>query len=255
MKSITYDENHQLYISVPYQIMLLCDDSETGFIWSNILRNKGLQTVLYDSADIALKRILESPGSDHMHNGDDVFDLIIIDESTNQLNSIQFIKSVRANTGTMAILLTPNPREPYILEAYRSGADDCMVKPVSPGLFLARVQSSLRRARTVPIEPVGSLQIAGMRLDPINRLIIDKSGKVIRLTQLEYRLMYLMITRPGQVIKPDEMIAHVWGQVAYGDAQLLKHLIFRLRRKIESDPRMPVYIKTEPGLGYRFSVE
>ena len=74
-----------------------------------------------------------------------------------------------------------------------------------------------------------------------------------RLTQLEFRLLYTLMTNVGQIIPTDQIVEHVWGYSGEGNRELVRGLVQRLRSKVEPVPRKPEYILTEPGIGYYFS--
>jgi two-component system KDP operon response regulator KdpE len=224
-----------------YKIMLICDDPDISYVWAHILRKRAMSVFSTDSRVVALNhKKVERP------------DLVVIDESTTALNAIPLIKDLRDEAAFPIILFTSFTSENYILDAYKAGVDDCVSKPVSPAIFIARVQALLRRVNTVPMETMGNLRVNGYRLDPTRREIVDHNGKATKLSQLEFRLLQLFMQNPGLIYKPEDIVSHVWGYEGEGSTQLLKHLIFRLRRKIEADPKHPKHIRTEPGIGYVF---
>ena len=137
-------------------------------------------------------------------------------------------------------------------EAYQAGVDECVAKPVGPALFLAKVKVWLRRSWTVPAETLEVVQSNDLYLDPYARQVKRASGERVRLTNLEFRLLYLLMKNPGRILESDYIVGLVWGYHGEGNSHLLKNLVYRLRRKIEPDPNHPLYLHTEPGVGYRF---
>jgi DNA-binding response OmpR family regulator len=77
-------------------------------------------------------------------------------------------------------------------------------------------------------------------------------GEPKHLTQLEFRLLYALMTHAGQIMPAENIVEHVWGYSGEGNRGLVRGLVQRLRAKVEPDPRNPEYILTEPGVGYRF---
>lgn len=150
------------------------------------------------------------------------------------------------------MLLTPGRNEAHILEVYQAGVDECIVKPVSPSLFLAKVGAWLRRSWTIPAEAMEDLQVGDVRLEPARREVAIATGSAVKLTNLEFRLLHLLMTHRGQVLEPDVIIDRVWGYAGSGDSAALKNVVYRLRRKIEPDPSRPRYIQTVAGEGYTF---
>jgi DNA-binding response OmpR family regulator len=139
-----------------------------------------------------------------------------------------------------------------VLEAYEAGVDEYIVKPVGPLLFVAKVIAWLRRSWTVPAEALDNLEVAGFRLDTSRRQLIIANASPVRLTNLEFRLLHLLMSHHGQVLDSNIVIDRVWGHTGQGDSTLLKNVVYRLRRKIEADPSRPRHLQTIAGEGYTF---
>jgi DNA-binding response OmpR family regulator len=132
--------------------------------------------------------------------------------------------------------------ERFLLRAYEAGADDCLVQPLSIHLLLAKVQAWLRRSGVID-KSVGHVEAYGFRFDSIKSEVITPQEELIRLSQLEARLLHLLMSNHGQVVATDLIIQRVWpdNYASDGDRHLLKALVHRLRRKIEADPTAPQY--------------
>jgi DNA-binding winged helix-turn-helix (wHTH) protein len=104
----------------------------------------------------------------------------------------------------------------------------------------------------VPSAALDALQVAGFRLDLDRKQVSTPEGAIVKLTNLESRLLYLLMGHPGWVMETDYLIDRVWGHFGEGDSALLKNVVYRLRRKIEPDPGQPRYLLTESSLGYKF---
>jgi len=223
-----------------FRAWIICDDPDACYVWSQLLKRKGIEVFLTDNLTSFKKNIHE-----------DQPDLVIIDETTSKTDAIKIIQDLKPEIMCPFLLLTANNNEAYILEAYQAGADECFSKPISPALFLSKVRALLRHAETIPITALERVETAGLNLDPIHRKVFIRNGKEIKLSQLEFRLLNLLMNNPGWVFNPEQIVQAVWGYSEIGDSRLLKHLIFRLRQKIEDDPKKPKIIKTEPGIGYK----
>jgi DNA-binding response OmpR family regulator len=81
--------------------------------------------------------------------------------------------------------------------------------------------------------------------------MVNPEGMEIKLTNLEFRLLHLLMSRPGHVFSVEDIVQSIWGGYDSGDQVLLKNVVYRLRRKIEPDPGNPVLVQTGPG-GYCF---
>jgi two-component system, OmpR family, alkaline phosphatase synthesis response regulator PhoP len=224
-------------------VLLVTDGAEVGGMWAHGLTQKGVAIMLADSAEAALGYVDR-----------EMIDLIIIDVYTPQLDGIELGHQLRSQVISPILLLSYDSDEPNMLAAYQAGIDDYMVKPISPPLFLAKVEAWLRRAWMVPAVAfdTSSFQVGKLCLDPARRQIVTPAGCTVQLTKLEFRLLSLLANHQGQVIETNLIIDRVWGFVSSDDYSLVKNVVYRLRQKIEPDPRNPSYILTVAGEGYTF---
>jgi DNA-binding response OmpR family regulator len=223
------------------KILLISDEPTTARTWAFLFSQKGLATEIASAAEQALA-LWES----------DSFDLIVIDTQTPALDGIDLCKQMRAVAVNPILLLPFQGDEPYLLQAYEAGVDECITKPISTRLFLAKVLAWQRRAWTVPTESLDSLQAADIQLDPARRELVTANGVVIKLTNLEFRLLHLLMSHRGHPLDSNLLVERVWGYEGNGEGALLKNLVYRLRRKIEPDPSQPRYIEMVAGEGYAF---
>ena len=221
------------------RVLLVSDEPDSGRIWAFALQQMGLEAVLTSRSQDA---------ADEWAMG--AFDMLLIDVHTPRLDGIDLCRRVRAEAVNPILLFTPRTDEAHILEAYQAGVDECIVKPVSPALFLAKARAWLRRSWTVPAGALDCLQAGALRLDPARREILTADGSAVKLSTLEFRLLYLLMNNQGQVLPSDLDVDRVWSYAGEGGNTLLKNLVYRLRRKIEPDPGQPCYIQTVAGEGY-----
>jgi len=171
-----------------------------------------------------------------------------------QFNALDLCRRLRAETSNPILLIHFDWGEPRCLMTYEAGVDECIHKPLSPLLFLAKVQSWLRRSWTVPTEALEDLHAGRLRLNRRARQLTVQGRGSFRLSSLEYRLVHALMNRRGQVVGTDALIQLVWGH-AGGDAAMLKNLVYRLRTKIEPEIGDRHLIQTVPGHGYRIESE
>jgi DNA-binding response OmpR family regulator len=138
-----------------------------------------------------------------------------------------------------------------MLEAYQTGVDECVIKPIHPMVLEAKVKAWLRHSSNVPLEVLNALKVENLQLIPADRTVVFQNQDPIHLTTLELRLLYYLMGRPGRTLTVEELCQHVWGH-RQGDAATLKKLVYRLRQKIEADPANPRLVFTVSGVGYRF---
>lgn len=222
-------------------VLLISDNPEFGGIWTYALRQRGLEVAHARTEQEAGKRLQE-----------DSYALVVIDIYAQDQDSIALCQRIRLQTTSPVLLLTSKGDEECVLAAYQAGVEECIVKPLSPSLFLAKIAVWLRQSRL----GAGEREAKGLltfRLDPARRQVVRADGTVVRLTYLECRVLQLLLAHTNQVLDSGHIIDVVWGYRGDVDGALLKNVVYRLRNKIEPDPRHPTYIQTVPGEGYLFS--
>jgi len=209
--------------------------------------------LIYGLQKLQLNVIVESDLTNVFQRwADEIPDLIVIDMKAPETQTINLIESLREEIVTPILLLTQFSTEDFLLEAYAAGVDECILKPASPSLFYAKVKVWLRRSWSVPTDTLDPLHVGRFRLSPSDRTIILDDHDPIRLTNLELRLLYCLMSRPGHTLTIEELNRRVWGYSNESDSTMLKNVVYRLRRKIESDPASPQVILNVAGVGYRF---
>ena len=185
-------------------------------------------------------------------------DLFVLDLDFNdpQVNGLDICTNLRNISQSPLIVLSSIEIENIKIQALDQGADDFVVMPFSMEEFLARVRSALRRwmaYREAKQDDAGQVILHGDLLIEVDSHQLSVHGKPVRLTPKEYEVLLYLAQRKGKVITHRELLRSVWGG-QYGDErEYLRVFISQLRHKIEDNPMRPVYILTEPGIGYRFA--
>jgi DNA-binding response OmpR family regulator len=175
-------------------------------------------------------------------------DLVVLDVNLPRLNGFEVLKKIRSiSEGLPVMMLTVRTGEEDQVRGLDLGADDYLGKPFSPRTLLARVRALLRRAG---VDRPAPLTAGDLLLDLETQTVRVKGGDPVRLTNLEVRLLQLLLANGGHTLPLERLTSHVWGYRGLGDRQLLKQLVHRLRRKIEIDPASPRYLVTVSGVGY-----
>lgn len=222
------------------KVFVVCDQRDTAPVWGYILRQQGLIVIMETSMEKAVDRwATEMP------------DLVVIDSNIEHAKRMELYQKFRAVSVAPILLFLPTYHEREILDSYAAGIDEVVIKPISPAIFLAKILAWMRRSWTVPIDNLNLVKAGKHRLDPARRCLIDPDGSEIRLTNLEFRLLHLLMSRPGFVFSLEEIIESLWGGYGNGDQVLLKNVVYRLRKKIEEDPSRPLFLQTGQG-GYSF---
>ena len=226
------------------KVLIVSNQQTTGPLWVFSLQQQKLNVALESVPTNTLSRCeSEFP------------DLIILDISMPEAQILELLRELRAEMLTPILLLASARNEEFVMEAYNAGVDDFIPKPVSPSLFQAKVKVWLRRFGSFSADVLNPLKVGTLQLFPSERMVFLKNGSAIRLTNLELRLLYYLMNRPGQIVTIEELNQRVWGYNAEVDNTMLKNVVYRLRRKIEADPANPLIIQTVVGTGYKLAAE
>ncbi|GGM37046.1 DNA-binding response regulator [Longimycelium tulufanense] len=175
-------------------------------------------------------------------------DIVVLDLVLPDMGGLDVCRRVRASSHTPVIILTDRAGDADVVAGLRAGADDYVVRPVSPEVLDARVHAVLRRAQTPLADEV---QFGDLVIDR-TALTVSKCGEPVRLAPSELRLLLELSASPGQVFSRQQLLEMVWEHHFLGDSRMIDTCVQRLRAKIEDDPRSPRYVQTVRGFGYRF---
>jgi len=185
---------------------------------------------------------------------DEAPDLILIDIEPLETLALNVVNQLREQAVIPILLLGFNQTEKFMMEAYRAGVDEYILKPVPPELLHAKLKAWLRRTWSIPVGMLDALKIGDIRFLPSERTLILEGQPPVRMTNLELRLMYYLMSHAGRTITPEELCQRVWGTDREPNKATLKNVVYRLRLKLEPDPTHPHYIRTVAG-GYQFKPE
>jgi DNA-binding response OmpR family regulator len=218
--------------------MLLAQNVDERAVLSLVLQRAGLAVTTGYDLERAMKSWLDRPS-----------DLIVMSLKGDLL---AHIRRARAESPVPVVVVVDPPDEDIHCALLEAGADLVVARPFSARLLIAQVQALMRRAGTVPLFSLPTLSQAGLTLDSVNRTVDVAGWRSRRLTHLEFRLLYTLMSHRGQVLPSEVIVERVWGYGGRGDKELVRGLVSRLRAKIEPEPRSPRYIRTVPGVGYAF---
>ncbi len=177
-------------------------------------------------------------------------DLVILDLGLPDMNGIDFIRDLRTWSPLPILILSARSAERNKIAALDAGADDYLCKPFGVGELRARARALLRRhwqsGETRPQHQFGDVEV------DLARHVVSKGGVEVHLTQIEYRLLAVMLANSGKVMTHRHLMQDVWGPGHREQAHYLRIYVGRLRQKLEIDPAQPQHILTETGVGYRF---
>jgi two-component system, OmpR family, KDP operon response regulator KdpE len=176
-------------------------------------------------------------------------DLVILDLGLPDEDGQQILLKLREWYNQPILILSVRNTEEEIVKALDNGANDYLVKPFRTGELLARVRAALRTVspeQDNPFREFGNLSI------DFSLRLVRKNDELLKLTLTEYNLLSLLARNEGKVLTHQFLLKVIWGPGFTTQSQYLRVYIGQLRKKIEDNPNQPKFIRTEPGMGYRF---
>ncbi len=180
-------------------------------------------------------------------------DLVLLDVNMPTMDGWTVCERIREVSNIPIIMLTARGAPEEVIKGLDLGADDYIAKPFELGVLLARVRANLRRAASPPTQVAGGEGYHDEHLAiDLEERRVRVDGKLIRLTPTEFNLLALLVSRAPRTVPYRELLERVWGFEYIDDIDYLRVYIWHLRRKLEPDPKNPIYILNELGVGYRF---
>ena len=153
--------------------------------------------------------ILETdPGNTIRRWAEKLPDMVVFDIDSDAL-AIELIRKLRDEAVLPILLVTSHRSDEFLLEAYQAGVDECVLKPIHAALFQAKMKAWLRRSWSIPTDMLDSLRVGSFHLVPSNRSLELDDGDSIHLTNLEFRLLYYLMGRPGHTVTTKELCQRV----------------------------------------------
>ncbi len=219
------------------KILIADDEPDILEILKFNLDNEGYEVITAKDGDDALEKARRNQP-----------DLVILDVMMPKKNGVEVCQILRSQpvfNETLIIFLTAVNDEGTHIKGLETGADDYISKPISPKVFLSRVNALFRR---VDKSDARILTIDNLTIDP-ERFIVKLDETEIILAKKEFELLYLLALKPGRVFLRHEILNSVWGkEVIVGDRTIDVH-IRKIRQKIGID-----CITTVKGVGYKFEL-
>jgi two-component system KDP operon response regulator KdpE len=181
------------------------------------------------------------------------FDLVVTDLTMPRKGGLDLVREIRRTSPVPILVLTVRHEEREKVRLLDAGADDYVTKPFGVEELLARVRALLRRRDSGPVPP-SQVRWADIVVDLAGHSV-EKAGRRVHLTPTEFALLSKLAEKPGAVFTHRQLIAAVWGTTAGVTNDTLRVHMGSLRRKLEDNPDIPRWIRTEPWVGYRFSPE
>jgi two-component system, OmpR family, response regulator len=185
-------------------------------------------------------------------------DVILLDLGLPDVDGLEVTRRLREWTRTPIIVISARGQDEDKVKALDEGADDYLTKPFSPRELLARIRTILRRRRAEvhqgKPEGIRAYRFDGWELNLNTRRLVSPAGKAVALSNGEFSLLVVLLGAPSRILSRDQLLdlSRLHNDEVYNRSVDVQ--IMRLRRKIETDPAEPRYIRTERGAGYVFGV-
>jgi len=219
--------------------VLVCDDEPQILrALRVILRDAGYEAVTASTGEEALDRAAVKPPAAA------ILDLMLPD-----IDGVEVTRRLREWSEMPIIVLSAVGEEEAKVRALAAGADDYVTKPFGPPELVARLEAVLRRAKPATSEPL--IAADGLEVDLVARTV-RRDGEEVHLTPTEFELLRTLAQNRGRLMTHRTLLVEVWGVEYEDDVQVLRAHVANLRGKIEPSDG-PRYIRTDPGVGYRFA--
>ena len=181
-------------------------------------------------------------------------DLIVLDLGLPDVDGIEVTQRLREWYTAPILVLSARGQERDKIRALDAGADDYVTKPFSVGELMARVRVALRHRARGDGAAADVVEVGTLRIDH-GRRTVTLHGQPVKLTPIEFRLLFALARHPGRVLTHDHLLREAWGPAHAHQHHYLRVYMAQLRHKLEEEPSRPKLLLTEPGVGYRLREE
>jgi two-component system response regulator RegX3 len=227
---------------VTYRVAVVDDEAAIRDAVTYALRSDGFDVDPFESGEDVLRAV-----------EDDVSpDLIVLDLMLPGLSGTEVCRRVRATSPVPIIVLTARDAEVDRVMGLEAGADDYVTKPFSMAELVSRVRANLRRRELDRTAQPTTRKVGDLELD-LARHDVRVSGRPVRLTPSEFKVLALLADQPDRVFSRREIMQHLWESSYVGDQRACDIHVSNIRRKLETDPSRPTRLLTVRGVGYRLT--
>ena len=216
-------------------VLVVEDEPEIAALMRDFLEADGFGVLLAVDAEEAVEALRTAP------------DCVLLDVMLPGASGFDLCRDIRSASDVPVLFLSARGGDADKLRGLGLGADDYIVKSVTPAEVVARVKAVLRRSGAG--RGLGRLRFGSLEVD-LAAHEVYVAGRLVRMTAREFELLRVFVQHPRQVFSREHLFELVWG--SYGDRSAVSVYISRVREKIGDDPADPRYIVTVWGAGYRF---
>jgi len=180
-------------------------------------------------------------------------DLVVLDVMMPRMDGWTVCERLHEICDVPILMLTAKGDERDRLRGFRLGVDDFVTKPFSAAELIARVGAILNRSQRGKRGERPAPVVRGDLVIDLAERRVTRSGEVVHLTPIEFRLLAALAEQPGHMVTVETLLVKVWGSEYADDVENVKRYIHYLRQKLETEPAKPQLIMTERGFGYYLS--
>lgn len=225
----------------PPALLVIDDEVQIRRLLRVTLESEGYRVREAETAQLGLAEAAQQPP-----------DGIILDLGLPDMDGTLVIKRLREWSSIPVLILSVRDSEEDKIAALDAGADDYLTKPFGGRELLARVRAILRRAQ--PANEPAVVRMGDIEIDQAAR-VVRRDGREVRLTAKEYGLLRILVQHRGKVVTHRQILRELWGPNAEDNTHYLRVHMTHLRQKLETDPHVPRFLRTDSGIGYRLVVE
>jgi two-component system, OmpR family, catabolic regulation response regulator CreB len=233
----------QSYMNKKVKILIVEDESSIVDAVSFVLQRDGYEIVSVGTGQAALDTILQQR-----------FDLILLDVGLPDINGFDVCKQIRKNNSVPIIFLTARSEEVDRVLGLELEADDYVCKPFSPRELVARIKAILRRSEDKIVTPETASKNTAFSIDN-ERLIVSFYGSPLDLVRYEYRILCILIRRPGRVYSREQLMNLAWESPEMSLERTIDTHVKTIRQKLREIRPQDDSILTHRGTGYSLREE
>lgn len=225
-----------------FQVLVVDDEPQIRRFLDIALRAEGHRVLLAANGEEGLAlAALHSP------------DLVILDIGLPGIDGHEVLRSLREWSRVPVVMLSVRDAETEKVGALDCGANDYVTKPFGTQELMARVRALLRQ-KQASVEGTAPPRFDDGRLSvDLARREVRLQGAPVALTRKEFAFLALLVRHEGRIVTQQQILTELWGGTHVDDTHYLRIVVGKLRQKLGDNPTEPVWIRTEPGVGYRFT--
>ena len=222
------------------KILVVEDEKEIAEAIKIYLEEEGYEVIICLNSEKAISLFKQNE-----------FQLVLLDIMMPKVDGITLARQIRKTSSVPIIFISAKSESTDKITGLNAGADDYITKPFEPLELIARVKANIRRyCKLGSNVSEDNLKIDGLEINnKTKEVFVD--GEPIKLTPIEYKLLFFLATNKGQVFSIKQIYENVWKEPFDGYEKKVVVHISHIRDKIEINPKEPKYIKAVWGLGYK----